>query len=80
MAWHFMLLAAFLLQADPHAAVLHIHVLAAHLERRADAREAVDHQPDQSAVAQAERRAGVDGIQQRPRFLGGQDRRLAFLD
>jgi len=61
-----MLLAAFLLQADPHAAVLNVHVMAAHLERCADAREAVDHQLDQRAVAQTERRAVVDGNRAAP--------------
>ena len=52
-ARHGVRLAAFLAQPHPKAAVLREHVLDLHAERRADAREAVDHQPDQRPVAQA---------------------------
>ena len=52
-AGHFVALAALLVQPHPQAAVLHVNVLDLHRERRADAREGIDHEADQGAVAQA---------------------------
>jgi hypothetical protein len=59
---HGVRLAAFLAQPHPESAVLHEHVLNLHGERRADARERIDHEGNQGAVAQAgrRRRLGLD--------------------
>jgi hypothetical protein len=51
-ARHRMPLAALLAQSHPQAAVLRIDIVDSHAERRADPREGIDHEPDQSAVAQ----------------------------
>ena len=48
-----MLLAAFFLQLYPGAAALDMDVFHLHLDHRAHAGEAVDHQADQRTVAQA---------------------------
>ena len=55
-AGHCVPLAALLAQPHPQAAVLRVDVLDLHAERRADAGEGIDHQPDQGAVAQTRRR------------------------
>ena len=60
MAGHLVALAALLVQPHPKAPVLHVNVLDLHRERRADAREGIDHQADQGAVAQADWRRDVD--------------------
>ena len=78
-AGHVVPLAALLPQADPKAAVLGVDVLNPHAERRADPGEAVDHQSDQGAVAQPYRPGHVDVVEQRPRLVGGEHRRLAPL-
>jgi hypothetical protein len=51
-AGHRTRLAAFLAQSHPKAPVLCEYVLDLHAKRRADAREAEDHQSDQRAIAQ----------------------------
>lgn len=76
MARHLMLLAALFLQPYPGAATLHIDILDPHAEGGTDAGEAVDHEPDQGAIAQTGEGGGVDRIQQRPRSVGGQHRGL----
>ena len=68
MAGHLVPLAAFLAQALPQPAILHKHVLGPHRQRRADPREAVDHQPDQRPVAQARIARHIDPVEQRARF------------
>lgn len=73
-------LAALLVQAHPQAAVLHEHVLDPHGGGRADPREGVDHQPDQSAVAQTDRCGGVDRVQDRAGLLWREHGGLAPLD
>ena len=77
MAWHGVLLAALLVQANPLPPVLRIHVLDAHADRRADAREGIDHQADERAVAEADDGRGVDRVDELPRFLRIEHRRLA---
>lgn len=59
-AGHLVTLAAFLVQSHPGAPALHIVTFNPHLHRGADAREGVDHQPDQRPVAQVDRRADID--------------------
>jgi hypothetical protein len=83
------LLAAFLMQPHPTAAPLHKIVANLHLNDGADPGEAVDHNRDQSAVAQPEeiRLIGLlrvigwffgngDTLEQRMGFLDRQDRGL----
>ena len=48
-AGHDVMLATLLLQAHPETAVLHEHVFDLHGERRANAREGIDHQANQRA-------------------------------
>ena len=55
MTGNIVLLAAFLMQAHPTAAALHEIVANLHLNDGADPGEAVDHDRDQSAVAQPEK-------------------------
>jgi hypothetical protein len=49
----------------PEAAVLRKDILDRHPERRTDARERIDHDPDQGAGAQAGMTSGVDAVHQR---------------
>ena len=77
MARHGVLLAALLVQAHPKPPVLRIHVLHAHADRRADAREGIDHQADQRPVAEADDRRRVDRVDQLPRLRRIKHRRLA---
>jgi hypothetical protein len=70
-------LAAFLVQPHPEPAVLRVDILDRHAERRANAGEGVDHQPDQRAVAQANRRCDIDAIEQLAGFGGIEHRRLS---
>ena len=51
-AGHFMLLAAFFVQAHPEPPVLDVDIANLHRERRADPGKAEGHQTDQGAVAQ----------------------------
>ncbi len=68
------------MQAHPQAPALDVDIVGAHLDGRADAREGVDHQADDSPVAQADHGARVDRVQQRSGSLGCQHWRLAPLD
>ena len=61
------------MQPHPGAPALHVDVLDPHADCRAHARERVDHQSDQRAIAQAHGSSDVDRIEHRPRLLGGQD-------
>lgn len=79
-AGHDMLLAALLVQPYPQPPVLGEHVLHPHGKRSPDAAERIDHQPDQGAVAQADRRRHVDAIQQLPGLVGREHRGLPLLD
>jgi hypothetical protein len=76
-AGHFMALAALLVQANPQAAILHVNVFNFHRERRADARERIDHQPDQGAVAQTNDGGCVDRVEKLTSFGGIEHWRLA---
>ena len=51
MTGHLVQFAALLVQPHPKAAVLHVNVVDLHREGRADARERIDHEPDEGAVA-----------------------------
>ena len=61
-----MALAALLVQANPKPAVLHSDVLDLHRERRANARERIDHEADEGAVAKADGRCHVATVKQLP--------------
>ena len=65
---HRVRLAAFFAQPHPQAAILREHMLHLHAERGADQGEAVDHEADQGAVAQARMGSHVDALQQRSRL------------
>ena len=77
---HVVLLAALLMQANPRATALDVDILDLHFRDGSDTAKGVDHERDQRTVAQADGRAGVDGIQQSASLVGGQHRRLALLD
>ena len=53
-AWHCVALAALLAQPHPQSAVLRVDILNRHPERRADPGEGLDHEADQSAIAQTD--------------------------
>jgi hypothetical protein len=74
---HLVFLAALLVQPDPAPAPLHKEVFDPHGDRRAHARKGVDHQTDQSAIAQTGKGSGVDRVEQGPRLVGLEYRRLA---
>jgi hypothetical protein len=78
-ARHFVMLAAFFVQADPQAPVLNKNILDFHGERSANARERIDHETNQGTIAQADVCADVDALEQAPRVVRRQDGRLAFL-
>jgi hypothetical protein len=75
-ARHRVSLAAFLAQPHPKAPVLCEHVFDRHPERRADAGEGIDHEPDQGAIAQPGVRRDIDAVEQRARFRRIEHRRL----
>jgi len=77
---HFVLLAAFFVQPHPPAFALRIIVFDVHVQRRRDAREAVDEQRDQRAVAQPDDRRDVDAVDELFRLVAVEHRGLAFLD
>jgi hypothetical protein len=77
---HLVLLAAFLMQADPPALALGVVVLDVHMESSGDTSERVDQERDQRAIAQADDRARIDALQQLPCFVAIQNGRRAFLD
>jgi hypothetical protein len=81
-----------LVKPDPPAAALHEIIRDLHLNDGADTGKAVDHDADQSAIAQTEqiglvcigafldRFADRDAVQQRAGLLGREHRRFAFLN
>ena len=71
MCRHDQVLAALLVQPEERAFALGVVVGHPHRHGRAHACEAVQHDPDQGAIAQAHQRARVDAVQQAP----GLDRR-----
>ena len=89
-ARHLVLLAAFLMEAHPAAPALREVVLDLHADDRVHAGEGVDHDADKRVVAElgdggllcfrAVRLPDLrdDAVQQRPRLLGGEHRRLAL--
>lgn len=68
-----------LVQPEPGAPPLLVVVLDLHPGDGAHTREAVDHHPYERTVAQADHVRDIDALQQLPRLLSGQDRRLALL-
>src|ERR1700734_649146 len=72
-------LAALFVESHPGSAALHVNILDAHFERRAYPGEGVHHERNQRPIAKAYGGGGVDGIEQRSRFLGSENRRLALL-
>ncbi len=91
MAGDLVLLGAFLVKADSAEATLHEIIPHLHLKHGVDAREGVNHDPDQGAIAQpdecgfggfrvtAAARVPHDGdaVEQLAGFLSGKDRCLA---
>jgi hypothetical protein len=77
---HFVLLAALFVQAHPPAFALRIIVFEVHLQRRRDAREGVDQQRDQRAIAKPDDRRHIDAVEQLFRLVAVEHRGLAFLD
>lgn len=75
-----MALAALLVQPHPKPAVLDVNILHLHGERRADAGVGIDHQPDERAVAETNRRRHVNAVEERPRLGGIEHGRLADFD
>ena len=66
---HLVVLAAFLVEAEPPALALGEVVLDPHRKRGADPREAVDQHADQRAIAQANQAVGGDALEQLARFF-----------
>jgi hypothetical protein len=77
---HLVLLAAFLVEADPPALAVGEVVLDPHGDDSADASEGVGHDADQRAIAQAEQGRGVDAFDQGAGLVGDQHGGLATLD
>lgn len=67
------------MRSHPQAAVLHVYVLDPHGGGRTDPGEGVDHQPDQRPIAQADRRAYVDCVEDRTGLVRREHGRLAPL-
>ena len=65
------------MQAHPESTILHEDAFDFHRKPRADARERMDHEADQRAIAQTGIRANV--VEQAPSFIRRQNRRLAFF-
>ena len=74
------MLAAFFVEAKPAAFALLVVVLHLHGDDGRDAGERVNHDADEGPVAEADDRAGVDGVQQLSGLLGGEHGRFALLD
>jgi hypothetical protein len=77
MAGHGVLLAALLVQAHPKPPVLRIHVFDAHADRRADARERIDHEAKERTIAQANDGRDIDRVDELARLGRIERRRLA---
>jgi len=69
-------LATLLVQSHPEAPALRNDILDHHAERSANARERIDHEPDQGAVTQTGVCRDIDAVEQRPRFGKIEHRRL----
>jgi hypothetical protein len=80
MAWQLRHLTAFFVEAHPAEALLNVIILDLHGNGRANAREGVAHKYNQCAIAQAEQRVGLDGIEQLAHLFGGEDGGFALLD
>jgi hypothetical protein len=79
MGGHVMMLAAFFVQSRPPALALREVVTDVHVHRGRDPSEGVDQEGDQRAIAQSDWRRHIDAVEELPRFVIGQDRRLAFF-
>jgi hypothetical protein len=64
---------------EPHPPALAVQVVVndLHMDHGRDARERVAHEGDHRAVAEADDRIRLDRIEERPRLIGGENRRLA---
>lgn len=92
--WDLVLLATFFVRPDPAAASLHKMVTHFHLERSVGACEGIDHDADQRAVAQPDKRRflrfrtvragplddGLDAVEQLAGLCGREHGRLALAD
>lgn len=78
-AGHLMALSPFLVKPHPGAPALDVYVFDAHPGYGPDAREGIDHGPDDCPIAEAKRRAYIDRGQEVPGLAGGKDRGLALL-
>ena len=79
MARHHVLLAAFLVQPDQPARALRLEIFDTHLQRRADAGEAVGEGGDERAVAEIAHGRGWNAVHQLAPFDGIEHRRDARL-
>jgi hypothetical protein len=68
------------MQADPASAALGVVVPDPHLDDRTNAAKGVDHGRNEGPIAQTHNGGGIQRVQEFPRFLLGQHRRLAFRD
>ena len=78
-AGDFVPLAAFFMQPNPPPLAVLVIVFDVHIDHRRDAREGVAHEPDDRAIAEADDGIRLDRIEERPRLVGFEDRRLAAL-
>jgi len=78
--WHFVALAAFLVQTDPPTFALGVVILDPHGDDGANPSEGIGHYRDQRAVTQAHERRDVDAVEQLAGLFGGQHRGLAALN
>jgi hypothetical protein len=75
-----MALAAFLVQSHPASATLRVVVLDPHFDDGTDPPEGINHCCNDRPIAKTDDIRVVDRIQQRARFLLGQNWRFAFLN
>ena len=71
---------ALLVEANERAGRLGVVVGHAHGDCGAHAREAVDEDPEERAVAESRKRCNVDAVEESPGLCGGEHRSLAGLD
>lgn len=80
MAGHLVLLAAFLVQAEPPGRTLRLQIFHLHRERRRDARERIGKSGDQRAVAQIAHGLGRNAVHKLAPLVGVEHRRLSGFD
>ena len=74
-----MALAAFFAQAHPGTTALDMDILDPHPDHSSDAGEGIDHDCNQGAVPQGNRRRNIEAVQQLTGFTCRERRRLAFF-